>query len=147
MAEASSDPFHLERFVIAQQRNYLSAIQELQRGHKRSHWIWYIFPQLKGLGFSRNSEFYGLSGAEEACAYAAHPILGPRLREAVATITSHPGRSAALILGHIDAMKLRSCLTLFSIAVPEEPLFAAALSQFFDHLPDERTIEMLRKSS
>jgi uncharacterized protein (DUF1810 family) len=115
------DPFGLQRFVDAQAGGvYEAALAELQRGHKSGHWIWFIFPQHRNLGRSGTAKFDGLSGAEEAAAYLAHPVLGPRLRECVAAVAEHlrGGRSAEAILGDLDAMKLRSSLQIFGLELP-----------------------------
>lgn len=138
-----TDPFNLERFIEAQRASYDVALAELGSGCKRTHWIWFIFPQLKGLGVSSISERYGLSGLEEARAYLAHPILGPRLREAVSVILEHSSASAGSILGELDALKLRSCLTLFALADPAEQIFETALDRFFDGQRDGRTLDLL----
>ena len=138
-----ADPFNLNRFVEAQAGSYGAALAELHSGRKTGHWIWYVFPQLRGLGRSATSEVYGLSGIAEAVAYLRHPVLGPRLREAVTAISSQGSRSAASILGDLDAMKLRSCLTLFHAAEPGETLFSAALQQFFAGQPDSRTLQLI----
>ena len=114
---------------------------ELRAGAKRGHWIWYVFPQLKGLGMSSTSMYYGIGSLAEAKAYLAHPELGPRLKECVRLLLDAPG-SAADILGP-DDVKLRSSLTLFIAADPDEPLFAAALERFFDGVLDDRTLKML----
>jgi uncharacterized protein (DUF1810 family) len=124
-----SDPFNLQRFVEAQQDVYETVLAELRAGAKRSHWMWFIFPQQKGLGRSAMAEFYGLSDTEEAAAYAAHPLLGVRLREcAMALLTHLASRSPEQILGSVDALKLRSSMRLFAEAVPDEPLFAEVLA-------------------
>ena len=118
-----TDPFNLQRFVAAQQDVYETALAELHAGAKRSHWMWFIFPQLKGLGRSAMAEYYGLAGADEATAYAAHPVLGPRLRECAGALLPHlASRSPEQILGPVDALKLRSSMRLFAEAVPDEPL-------------------------
>ena len=121
----ASDPFHLERFVEAQADGvYEQALAELRAGEKRSHWIWFIFPQHRDLGRSATAKYYGLSGIKEARAYAAHPMLGARLRECAAALAEHLGdKGAEAILGPIDAMKLRSSMDIFAEAVPDEPLF------------------------
>jgi len=121
----AADPFHLERFVEAQAGGvYEQALAELRAGAKRSHWMWFIFPQHRDLGRSPTAKFYGLSGVEEARAYAAHPLLGARLRECAAAVLEHLGdTSAEAILGPVDAMKLRSSMDIFAEAVPDEPLF------------------------
>ncbi|MBN8493857.1 MAG: DUF1810 domain-containing protein [Burkholderiales bacterium] len=136
-------PQALDRFLAAQAADYALALAELRRGRKQSHWVWYVLPQLRGLGLSAMAQQYGLAGLQEARDYALHPVLGARLRECVAAITAHRGVSAAQILGDIDAMKFRSCLTLFMHAAPQEPLFAQALQQFFGGEPDARTLALL----
>ena len=128
MAEA--DRFNLGRFVEAQAGGvFENALAELEAGRKRSHWMWFIFPQHRDLGRSGTARFFGLSGEEEAAAYAAHPLIGRRLRECAAAILPHlrARTSAEAILGHIDALKLRSSMEIFSRAVPDEPLFAEVL--------------------
>jgi uncharacterized protein (DUF1810 family) len=115
---------------------------ELRGGAKRSHWIWFVFPQLKGLGQSPTSVRYSIVSLDEAREYLAHPVLGPRLRECVQILLDVPERSAADILGW-DDVKLRSSLTLFAAADPDDPLFAAALDRFFDGEPDPRTLAIL----
>src|SRR5262252_4044415 len=117
MTSASkNDPFDLDRFVVAQVSAYDTAITELRSGRKRSHWIWFILPQLHGLGTSQMSTRYGLQSLAEAKAYLAHPLLGPRIRECVRTLNALPGNDAVAVLGDIDAVKLRSCLTVFAEA-------------------------------
>jgi len=125
----AADPFHLERFVEAQAGGiYEQALAELRAGEKRSHWMWFIFPQHRDLGRSATAKFYGLSGVDEARAYAAHPLLGARLRECAAAVLEHLGdKSAEAILGPVDAMKLRSSMDIFAEAVPDEPLFDEVL--------------------
>jgi uncharacterized protein (DUF1810 family) len=122
----AGDPFHLERFVVAQSGGvYEQALEELRHGHKQSHWMWFIFPQHRDLGRSPTAKHFGLSGTAEAAAYAAHPLLGPRLRQCCEAILPHleRGVSAEAILGPVDALKLRSSMEIFSEAVPDEPLF------------------------
>jgi uncharacterized protein (DUF1810 family) len=138
--------FDLDRFVAAQAAAYATALGELRAGRKRSHWIWFVFPQLRGLGMSEAAQTYGVSGLAEARAYLAHPVLGPRLREAVGVMLSHRGVSANAILGDLDAMKFRSCLTLFARAAPGEAVFASALAAFFGGAPDARTVALLEAS-
>jgi uncharacterized protein (DUF1810 family) len=137
------DPFDLQRFVAAQARNYADAITELRRGRKTSHWMWYVFPQIAGLGSSAMAQTYAIGSLDEARAYLAHPVLGPRLRECVAAVQAVEGRSAHVIFGSPDDMKLRSSLTLFTAAAPEEPLFRNALVKYFAGAPDPRTLEKL----
>ena len=122
----ASDPFNLQRFVNAQSNGvYEQALAELRAGRKQSHWMWFIFPQHRDLGHSGMSKFYGLSGLEDAAAYAAHPLLGARLRECVAAIRPHlaAGRTAEAILGEVDAMKFRSSMRIFSEAMPSDKTF------------------------
>lgn len=137
------DDFDLQRFVDAQAPYYEQAVAELRQGEKRSHWIWFIFPQLRGLGFSSMSHRYGIGSAAEAQAYLAHPILGPRLRECTQIVLSLEHRSIHQIFGSVDAMKFRSSMTLFAHAAPGEPIFRQALDKYFAGKPDDRTVEML----
>ena len=140
------DPYNLERFVAAQDADgtYLSALDELRAGFKSSHWMWFVFPQIAGLGHSPTSRRYAISSLAEAAAYLEHPVLGPRLREAAGILASLKGRSADQIFGGVDAMKLRSSMTLFDRAAPEEPLFARVLTRYFDGIPDHATDARLR---
>lgn len=133
----------LERFVLAQQRDYVRALAELQLGRKTTHWIWYVLPQLRGLGRSAMAWEYGLDGRGEAMAYAAHPLLGPRLLQCVQALLQHEDRSAAQILGEVDALKLRSCLTLFAEVAPHEACFAQALQRFYGGQADPATLRLL----
>ena len=135
--------FDLERFIEAQSPVYEQVMGELQAGRKRSHWMWYVFPQLDGLGHSAMAERYGLAGIDEARAYLAHPVLGPRLQACVTALVQHSDKSAREILGSPDDLKLRSCLTLFAQAAPDNPLFQLALVQFYEGEPDLRTLAML----
>ncbi|HET8748210.1 MAG TPA: DUF1810 domain-containing protein [Ramlibacter sp.] len=137
-----TDPFRLQRFVDAQADTIEAARDELRAGRKRSHWMWFVFPQLKGLGFSSTAQFYGIASLEEARAYLAHPVLGPRLRECCALMLAVPGKSAHEILGSPDDLKFRSCLTLFSLAAPQEAVFGQALQRFYDGEPDPRTVAL-----
>jgi len=132
----------LDRFVRAQDGHYDRALAELKAGRKTGHWIWFVLPQLRGLGRSAMAYEYGIAGRAEAEAYLAHPLLGERLRECVRTMLAHRGRSAARILGDIDAMKFRSCLTLFD-AVSTEPLFGQALDAFYGGERDPATLALL----
>jgi len=135
----------LSRFVAAQRGVHDEALAEVRRGRKTSHWMWFMFPQLRGLGRSETSIHYGLADLDEARAYLADAVLGARLREiAAATLAAPPGRSAAEIFGAIDAMKLRSSMTLFAVADPAEPVFGAVLERFFGGEPDPATLELLR---
>jgi uncharacterized protein (DUF1810 family) len=133
----------LERFVAAQDRDgsFESAMAELRAGAKRGHWIWWVFPQLRGLGRSPTSAYYGIADAAEARAYLAHPVLGPRLREAVSALLAHEGLSARDLVGP-DDVKLRSCLTLFHCVAPDDELWRSALDRLFDR-PDGATVSRL----
>ena len=141
----SGAPFQqLERFVEAQKiYGYESALEEMRRGRKRGHWIWFIFPQMKGLGYSTNAQFYGISSLEEAKAYLEHPVLGPRLREITSAVLSHKGKDIVEIMDSgIDAMKLRSSMTLFDLASPDD-IFAEVLEAFYEGQRDAMTINLL----
>jgi uncharacterized protein (DUF1810 family) len=138
----SEDRYGLQRFVDAQEDAaiYARALEELRRGRKRSHWIWFVFPQIAGLGQSPMSQAYAIRSLEEARAYLAHPILGPRLKECCeALLAAEPSAGADSILGGIDAIKLRSSMTLFTRADPREPLFAAVLDRFYGGEEDPET--------
>jgi uncharacterized protein (DUF1810 family) len=139
-----SDPFRLQRFVDAQDGVYERALGELRAGRKRTHWIWFVFPQLTGLGASAMAQEYGIASLDEAVAYLRHPLLGPRLVECVAAVVSVAveGRSAQDIVG-ADAVKLRSSLTLFAEAGPDDAVFRDALGACFDGRADPRTLELL----
>ena len=136
------DPHHLARFVDAQADSYPRALAELGRGHKTSHWMWWVFPQLAGLGRSPTARNYAIASADEARAYLAHPLLGPRLRDATAAVVAAPG-SAASILGGIDAVKLRSSMTLFAAVADDPAPFRAALDRFFGGEDDPETRRLL----
>ena len=138
------DPFDLERFVAAQGPVSDEVLEELRRGRKTSHWIWFIFPQVAGLGQSAMSQRYAIGSLAEARAYLEHPILGPRLREAAALLLETPGSTAEEILGSIDARKVRSSMTLFHRAAPDEAVFANVLDRFYDGVWDPATDELLR---
>jgi len=139
----SSDPFNLQRFIDAQGDVYESALAELREGDKKSHWMWFICPQLAALGRSPTAKFFGLASIDEARAYLAHPLLGPRLRECVEALLSWSGsRSAERILGSIDAMKLRSSLTLFDLIEPDG-LMGQGLLNFFSGDRDELSLALL----
>ena len=135
------DPYDLRRFVAAQEadRTYDQATAELGRGRKASHWMWFVFPQITGLGQSPVSRLYAISGLAEAKAYLAHPVLGPRLVECAAIVAGLSGRTAEQIFGGIDALKLRSSMTLFLRAAPDEPVFRQVLDQYFGGKPDPAT--------
>ena len=135
--------FDLRRFVTAQEDIYALALAELQAGRKQSHWMWFIFPHLAGLGHSPMAVRYAIASAEEARAYLAHPLLGARLRECVAAMLAHRGQRPEAILGGIDALKFRSSLTLFEAVADDPAPFAAALEAFYDGVRDARTLELL----
>jgi uncharacterized protein (DUF1810 family) len=135
--------FDLQRFVDAQAPLYSQVTAELAAGEKRSHWMWFVFPQLKGLGRSAMAERYGIAGAGEARAYLAHALLGPRLVECTRLVLAVRGRTALEILGAPDDVKFRSSMTLFDRVAPEQREFAEALHQYFDGRPDERTLALL----
>ena len=137
-----TDTYNLYRFVKAQVQNYRIALNEIEAGKKQSHWMWYIFPQLKGLGHSPFSKFYGISGKEEAIAYFTHPILGMRLREVTETLLKHKGKSIVDMFGGIDALKLRSCMTLFDVIAPDD-CFHDVLKAFYFDKSDELTLSKL----
>jgi len=137
--------YDLERFVDAQDRghSYADAVHELRRGTKTSHWMWFVFPQVAGLGRSAMAQAYAIGSLAEAQAYLAHPVLGARLRECAAVLLDLTGRSATDVFGGIDALKLRSSLTLFHRAAPDEPLFARLLERYFAGDPDPETDRLL----
>ena len=140
------DPYDLQRFVEAQDRTggYERALGEIRSGTKETHWIWWIFPQLAGLGLSSTSREYSISSLAEAEAYFRHPVLGSRLREVTAAMNGHSGLTASSIL-HRDDVKFRSSMTLFMRAAPTEPLFRDAIDTFFNAEPDARTDELLER--
>lgn len=140
---ANSDPFNLQRFVDAQNAVYETVQAELKRGRKQSHWMWFIFPQIAGLGHSAMSMRYAISSIEEAKAYLNHPVLGSRLRECTRLVTLVEGRSAYEILGSPDDMKFHSCLTLFSKAAPDDQVFRDALEKYFGGQEDSATLARL----
>ena len=133
----------LGRFIEAQTATYDTALAELKRGRKTSHWMWFVFPQIAGLGHSPTARLYGIDDIAEARAYLAHPVLGPRLIEAVEVILALPGRDADAVFGSPDDLKLRSSLTLFQAAAPDEPRFGRALDKYFAGAPDPLTLARL----
>ena len=140
-----SDPHNLQRFTDAQDGVFDDALAELRSGRKQSHWMWFVFPQLAGLGRSPTAQYYAIASREEAAAYLHHPLLRSRLRQSVEAMMHWTGdRTAVEMLGHVDAMKLRSSLTLFDAIDPGGP-FGQALSTFFDG-PDDSTLALLRQS-
>lgn len=140
---ARDDPHDLNRFVRAQEGDYERALAELRSGRKRTHWMWYIFPQLDGLGFSATARHYGIKSLEEARAYLAHPILGPRLEESAEAVLRIEGRSATAIFGSPDDLKLRSCATLFAAASPPGSVFERLLGKYYGGARDARTLQLL----
>ncbi len=141
----TSDPHDLERFVLAQEAGgtYESARAELRAGRKVGHWMWFVFPQLAGLGVSPISQRYAIGSLEEARRYLAHPILGQRLQECARALLELDGPSARDVLGQVDAMKLRSSMTLFARAAPDDPLFQAVLERYYGGAADEATEKLL----
>jgi uncharacterized protein (DUF1810 family) len=133
-----------QRFLDAQAGTIDDALAELSAGRKRSHWMWYVFPQLAGLGRSAMAQHYALAGLDDARAYLAHPVLGARLRECTRAVLAHAGGSAHEVFGSPDDVKFRSCMTLFALAAPGEPLFREALDAFFDGEPDPLTSRACR---
>lgn len=133
----------LERFVAAQESDWPRARAELARGRKTSHWMWYVLPQIAGLGMSPTAQHYAIADLDEARAYLAHPVLGPRLREAASLIAASSTPTAEQLMGGIDAVKLRSSMTLFQQADPDEPVWQQVLDRYFDSRPDRRTLELL----
>lgn len=138
--------FDLDRFVSAQEASYESALAEIRRGRKRNHWMWFVFPQLVGLGRSETARHYAIASLDEARAYLAHPLLGTRLRACVEALQDLDHGSAEAVFGDIDALKLRSSLTLFEQASGER-LFAAAIERWFDGRRDEATLRLLGRSA
>ena len=137
------DPFNLERFVSAQAAVFEQVLAELRGGDKRTHWIWFIFPQMKGLGRSPQANFFGIGSLEEAVAYLRHPVLGLRLGRCTRLVTLVEGRTIRQILGSPDDLKFRSCMTLFSAVAPDEDAFRGALQKYFAGKGDELTLARL----
>ncbi len=140
-----SDPYGLERFVSAQNQadTFATAAAELRAGAKRSHWMWFVFPQIAGLGQSPTSRRYAIASLDEARAYMAHPVLGPRLIDCARILCELGGRTAQDVFGGIDAIKLRSSMTLFARAAPDNPVFEQVLTAYFGGVPDEATDRLL----
>lgn len=136
----------LQRFLSAQETAYPGALEEIKAGRKEGHWMWFVFPQLRGLGQSNTAWYYGIETLEEAKAYLAHPVLGGRLRQISGELLKLPEKDAARIFGWIDAMKLRSCMTLFSKADSAEPVFRQVLDKFFRGESDPATLALLKES-
>lgn len=140
-----TDKYKLHRFKTAQSENYERALKEIRQGQKNGHWIWFIYPQLKGLGFSHMSQYYGISGLDEAVAYMEDNILGPRLRQITCALLDLDKTDVREILAYPDDLKLRSSMTLFDLASPGD-IFAQVLDKFFSGQRDEKTIELLNCS-
>ena len=138
------DDYNLKRFVAAQADSYETTLAEIKRGDKRSHWMWYVFPQIAGFGASPTASFYAISSLAEAKAYLAHPVLGRRLRACVEALQDLTGTTAESVFGSVDAMKLRSSLSLF-ISAGGDPVFEAALQRWFGGEADEATLRLLEK--
>ena len=142
-----SDPYDLERFAQAQASSYEAALSEIKGGRKRSHWMWFVFPQFDGLGFSAMSRRYAIKSAAEAEAYLAHPLLGPRLITCVDVLLGLERRSAHEIFGSPDDMKMKSCATLFASVSPEGSVFHQLLTKYFQGESDSRTLQLLGRES
>jgi uncharacterized protein (DUF1810 family) len=140
-----SDPFDLARFVAAQAPVVARVTAELSAGRKQSHWMWFVFPQLAGLGLSATAAKYAITSLDETRAYLAHPVLGPRLMECTRMVLAVEGRDAHAIFGSPDDLKFRSSMTLFAQAAPEEPVFGAALDKYFGGEADARTLQLLNR--
>ena len=140
----ADDPFDLNRFMRAQERDYARALAEIRHGEKRSHWMWYIFPQIQGLGFSSTSKRYSIKSLEEAKAYLAHPILGPRLIEITEAVLNIENRSAYKIFGSPDDLKLKSCATLFACVSPPDSTFERLLANYYAGARDDKTLQLLK---
>ncbi len=143
----TTDPHNLNRFLQAQEADYERALAEIRSGRKQSHWMWYIFPQLVGLGFSSMAQHYAIKSVEEAKAYLAHPVLGPRLIECAEAVVAVERRTANGIFGSPDDMKLRSCATLFAQVSPPRSVFERLLKKYFQNEPDGKTLQLLGLSS
>jgi uncharacterized protein (DUF1810 family) len=139
----SNDSYNLDRFLQAQQTAYQRALSEIRNGRKQTHWMWYIFPQFDGLGFSPTARHYSIKSIEEARAYLAHPILGPRLHECAEAVLGVEGRTANNIFGSPDDMKLKSCATLFAQVIPPGSVFERLLAKYFKGELDSKTLELL----
>ena len=142
---SDQDPYDLQRFVDAQEHVYTRALSEIQSGRKRSHWMWFIFPQIDGLGASSMSRRYAIRSVAEAKAYLAHPLLGPRLLESAEAVLAVETTSALELFGSPDDMKLRSCATLFASVSSEDSVFSQLINKYFDGKPDDRTLQLIAK--
>lgn len=140
-----SDPFFLERFVNGQRIGYKRALEEIRQGHKRTHWIWYVFPQIDGMGRSYEARTFAISGLEEARAYLQHPVLGRRLEEITQVLLDLPGNDPLAVMGSgIDVLKLQASMTLFDQAEPKNPLFRKVLEKYYRGEKHRRTLEILK---
>jgi len=146
-SHGKGDPYDLNRFLRAQERDYEQALQEIKNGSKRSHWMWYIFPQIDGLAFSSTSKHYAIKSLEEARAYLDHPILGGRLRECTEAVLGVEGRTAADIFGFPDDLKLRSCATLFACVSGPGSAFDRLLAKYYGGQRDDRTLKLLGRET
>ncbi|WP_306350524.1 DUF1810 domain-containing protein [Flavobacterium sp. '19STA2R22 D10 B1'] len=140
------DSNKLTRFLEAQNQVYLKALLEIKKGHKETHWMWFVFPQIKGLDFSESSNFYGIEDLEEAKQYLSHPVLGKHLIEISTVLLQLKGKTALQIFGQSDYMKLRSCMTLFAGITISNPIFEQVIEKYFDGLQDEYTLQLLLKN-
>lgn len=134
---------HLQRFIDAQKTDYTTALQEIRNGRKISHWMWYIFPQIEGLGFSSTSKFYAIANLDEAAQFLQHPVLGKRLIEICQALLALKANDAQQVFGTPDHLKLRSCMTLFASAKNTDPVFQSVLNKFFNGRMDEKTLAIL----
>jgi uncharacterized protein (DUF1810 family) len=144
---SAGDPYKLARFLEAQEHEYERAVSEIREGRKRSHWMWYVFPQFEGLGFSATSRHFAIKSKDEAAAYLAHPVLGPRLTECAEALLQLEGRTAAEIFGSPDDMKLRSSATLFAMVSPAGSVFHRVIEKYFAGQKDERTVRLVAPAS
>ena len=147
MIASNTDPHDLARFITAQAPIIECVRAELHAGRKASHWMWFVFPQIAGLGRSETARFYAINSRDEAAAYLAHPVLGPRLVECTRLINAVRDSTAEQILGYVDAMKFRSCMTLFATVDPVQPNFAEALRRYFGGVPDQFTLDRIQRGS
>ncbi len=141
--KTTTDPFNLNRFTLAQEGTCDRALSELKNGRKMGHWMWYIFPQLDGLGYSETTKHYAIKSREEAVAYLNHPVLGSRIEAGAKAVLRHKGRSISEIFGYPDDVKLRSSMTLFAAVSPPDSVFARVLEQFFNGYQDDKTHQLL----
>ena len=143
--KGGGDPFQLSRFVKAQDKIYSRALSELKSGRKKSHWIWFVFPQIEGLGFSSTTQYYSIKSLAEARQYLDHPLLGKRLRECAETILALQGLSASTIFGYPDDLKLKSSMTLFAAAAEGQSVFSRVLEKYYQGNPDQSTLAILKR--